>query len=289
LIADILLAALLVNMVGDVTQKRRLVYLWAFNPVSLYCIYVLGQFDIVPALFTVLSLYFVYKSKHFLAIMALVGGSLVKTYPLLLVPFVLLKLRSAKDVCLAGLLFVLTWLPLQLIFIFSPGYIESVINSGLTNKILSVISLGDGVAISPFLVFYFVVLLYCYAFRNKGHEVVWEFFAVMLGVIITATFHAQWLVWSLPFALLVGSKNNTYVVLLGIIYSLAFGAIFLINDKYMTVGLLTGINPYLAIVPSLPDILKPVGDALLKVKLVVHSGLLAFGVGAVSYFRKYDK
>ena len=64
-IADFLILKLLISLVSP-PRRYPLALLWLFNPVSLYAIYAVGQFDIIPALMTVaaLTLAFFWDWRH---------------------------------------------------------------------------------------------------------------------------------------------------------------------------------------------------------------------------------
>ncbi|KKT49982.1 MAG: hypothetical protein UW42_C0027G0001, partial [Candidatus Collierbacteria bacterium GW2011_GWB1_44_197] len=68
--------------------------LWLLNPVTFYATFSMGVFDIIPALFTVLSLYFAKKKNLCLAAVMISLGAAYKQYPIFLLPFIIF---SGKD------------------------------------------------------------------------------------------------------------------------------------------------------------------------------------------------
>jgi uncharacterized membrane protein len=84
LIFDLLLGFLLYKMVEP--RKALLAFgIWVFNPISLYATYMMGQFDIIPAFFSVLSVYFALKNRLTWATLALGTAIAFKLYPIFLI------------------------------------------------------------------------------------------------------------------------------------------------------------------------------------------------------------
>ena len=250
LLADLLILKLLLDLAPR-ERKYSVSLLWLFNPVSLYGIYMVGQFDILPALITVGSFILAKKSRFAWSLFLLGLAAAFKTYPLLLVPFVLLKIPRVETFfrSLPGLA-VGYLLPLAP-FIFSVSFQSSVFRSGLSGRIVN----------APFLLYYFVLLILSFRGR-KTASLLWEFMAVTLGVLLFTRFHAQWAIWTLPFAVLLVSVKSTLNWTAAAVVITLFGIVFLIPDQYVLIGLFTPLNPYLAYVPPisqfLPAILAPV-------------------------------
>ena len=91
LIFDLLTAYSLAKLFTNPKQKTMALILWLFNPISIYASYMMGQFDVIPVFFTVLSIYFVAKKRLSLAALALGGGIAFKLYPIfLIIPLIIL-------------------------------------------------------------------------------------------------------------------------------------------------------------------------------------------------------
>ena len=63
LIFDLLIVYILLKLFPEKNPGLLAVSLWMFNPVNLYATYMMGQFDIIPTFFTILSFYLIYKNK----------------------------------------------------------------------------------------------------------------------------------------------------------------------------------------------------------------------------------
>jgi uncharacterized membrane protein len=89
LISDLLVAFLLYKMVEELTQKGKLAetaaFLWFLNPYLIWISAGWGMFDTLPALFTVASLFLLYKKRVFSSALCLAFAVAYKLYPILFV------------------------------------------------------------------------------------------------------------------------------------------------------------------------------------------------------------
>ena len=65
---------------SKVSTRRNLLWIWFFNPVTIYVVGFMGQIDILPVMLTVFALLLA-KPKPFLAAVLLGLGGALKTYP----------------------------------------------------------------------------------------------------------------------------------------------------------------------------------------------------------------
>jgi len=278
---DLLSLSVLLTFARSHPQKKFLSAAWLFNPLTLYGIYAVGQFDLLPALLTLLAAALVVRGRLTKASLLLVIGGLLKTYPLLLLPFVLIRSKSWRESLTILLPSIALWLTVQAPFFASPGYSQSVLNSGLANRIFSAgLDLGGGIVISPFVAVYLVILAYSFFARRAKLNLIPEFFAVTILVVLLTPFHAQWLIWSLPFALILLSRSPSLWLPLTAVMASAFGLILLLPDIYVSVGLLAGLNPFLKTIPALPP--------LIKAQILLRSTLVVTGFIAIFKSLKYE-
>lgn len=237
------------HLIKNPISRTRFQYLWLFNPFSLYIIYMVGQFDIIPVLLSVISLILFKKSKYLLAGLMLGLGIALKTYPIVVVPFFLIHLPLKKSInfCLGV---AIGWLASNIGFIFSPAYQDSVLKSSLASRIFS-FKLGN----IPVFIPYYLGLLFI-ARKRSEPNIIADIFIVTAAVVVFTKFHAQWLLWSLPFGLLMAAENKILKYVILCFYSLAFIWIFLLSDQYVLIGLFTPLNPYLATIPPLVSLAK---------------------------------
>lgn len=222
LIFDLSIAYLLVQMV-ERGRKKLILVLYFLNPITLFVVYVQGQFDILPSFFVILSLYFAKKSyeQHtaelnrysFLSVIALGVGAGFKTYTYLLLPIFVVflyknTLTNAIKLFIMGLWpFILSILPFLII---SP---HSFLNSQAMNANSRIFGfffdVGNGHNIYVFFLLYFVLLIYL-RFRETipSFELLWKnSFVVLTLFYISSYWHPQWYLLIIPFTMLTVSTS----------------------------------------------------------------------------------
>ena len=119
LLFDLLVVQTGWKMIEDESSKRKFTELWAWNPILIYIVYMVGQFDLIPAYCVFLAFYFSLKpEKSHWAALSLAAGCLFKIFPIIFLPMIIcIASRSWMD---AIRLFLLGVLPVILVYgIFS--------------------------------------------------------------------------------------------------------------------------------------------------------------------------
>ena len=278
LILDIGLAFLLLKTF----KNSKIFYFWLFNPVSIYLIYILGNFDILPSFLTLLSFYFLKKNKLLFSYLSIGIAIALKMYPVIFVPFMFFYkpkniLKHLKYCWFSLLPLIITILP----FITQASFINSFLGSGLTQKILEY----KLFSIPVFPVFYLIILAN-YAFsksKQKFEIAVAQTFLIFIGLV---KFHPQWILWFFPFivSIFVNSKKFNKLFLISF-FILIFSYIFLFNDNFLFWGHLIPIDSNFINLTSPFQIIKlrthfnPV-----VIQKNIHNLLLFLGIiGSISY------
>lgn len=218
---------------------KKLLTLWLFNPLSLYLIYILANFDIVPVFFSVLALYYLKKSQSTLAFLFLGIATALKLYPLLFFPFFLFNQRTNfKKLFIDSLTYLLPLFLTIIPFIFDTSFIKEFSGSGLTQKLFE--SRLFDIPVYP--VIYFIVFIYFIYSKNKKIEN--SFLILYLAFVVLVNFHPQWLLWFLPFILFPVIKNIRWTVIFIISILLVLIYILLTNDYYLFWGHIIPIDPF---------------------------------------------
>lgn len=251
LIFDILLGFLLYKMAEP--KRALLIFaVWMFNPINLYSTYMMGQFDIIPTFFSVLSIYLAVKNKLAWAAFVLGVGIAFKLYPIFLViPLILLgknlgtRFKLAIFALLPYIVSVLPYLP-------SSSFRSLALLANQSSKSLYAsipVSGGESILLFPMLLIFFYLL-----FLNKSLDKInlWKIYLIPLLLFFIFThYHPQWLIWVTPFLILElitnGFKNWTAQFL---IFGSWFGSLFFF-DPSLTTGLFAPLIPSLR---SAPDI-----------------------------------
>ncbi len=90
IIGDLLVGLLIYRIISDLYTEawaRRAFVLWFLNPLVILTSSMMGQFDVLPALMTLIALYFAMKQRYLLVGFALGLGTLLKVYPVFFIFF----------------------------------------------------------------------------------------------------------------------------------------------------------------------------------------------------------
>lgn len=252
LIFDILIALTFLKLFSAAKMGKLAVALWMFNPINLYATYMMGQFDIIPTFFTLLSIYLISKNKLYLAALALGGGIAFKLYPIfLLVPLILMG-KSFWDKFKLGILVVLPYILAVLPYIQSSSFRSTALFANQSSKSLYAaiaISGGESILLFPLSLIFFYLLLW---YRKIDISSLWKVYTIPLLLFFIFThFHPQWLIWITPFLiidLVVNREKNLLPIL--IIFISWVGSLFFF-DPSLTVGMFTPLFPVLKDIPDI--------------------------------------
>ncbi|PIQ70512.1 hypothetical protein COS55_00200 [Candidatus Shapirobacteria bacterium CG03_land_8_20_14_0_80_40_19] len=249
---------LITKILKDEKEIKRALLFWFFNPANIYAITFMGQFDIIPTFLSVLALYLVVnKRKAILGAIALGLGGALKTYPLLLLPF--LSVISTKGIWKQFKVFILGLFPYLLFvlpFLKSVSFRQSSFVSGLSQR-LFILNLSIGFEEQILLVIFSLVLLFLIADWKKevGESLSGYFLAVPLIVLAGSHFHPQWLIWITPFLALSVGKCKKLLLPSAILLTGWLGTVVLFNDKFLTWGLFSPFDPGIFFLPPLRDLI----------------------------------
>lgn len=278
LILDIGLAFLLLKTF----KNSKIFYFWLFNPVSIYLIYILGNFDILPSFLTLLSFYFLKKNKLLLSYLSIGIAIALKMYPVIFVPFIFFYqpkniLKHLKYCWFSLLPLIITLLP----FITQTSFINSFLGSGLTQKILEYKLLN----LPIFPIFYLIILAnYTFSKSKQKFEIaVAQTFLIFIGLV---KFHPQWIMWFFPFiiSIFINFKKVNKLFLISF-FILIFCYIFLFNDNFLFWGHLIPIDSNFINLTSPFQIIKlRTHFNPFIVQKNIHNILLFLGIiGSISY------
>lgn len=265
-------------------KNKKILYFWLFNPISIYLIYILGNFDIIPTLFTILAFYFMKNNKQFWSYFTIGLAIALKMYPIMFLPFLFFYdkkniLKNIKYSIFSLIPLILSVLP----FIKQQSFYDSFIGSGLTQKILEY-----RINNLPIFPIFFLLILIIYYFSKSKYKfeiAILQIFLIFIGLV---NFHPQWIMWFFPFIIIffINSKIKNKIFF-AIIFALIFAYIILINDNYLTWGHLIPIDPNFINLTSPYQLIKlrtSIDPALIQKN--IHSLLLLFGIIGTFYYAK---
>lgn len=254
LIFELLTGWLIYKLLSNSKKQKMALALWFFNPINLYAISAIGQFDIIPTFFTVLSFFLWNKKKILFSGLSLGLAVAFKTYPLLFLPFFFLSKEKLKN----KIIFLFTLIGIYgitiLPFINSKAFQNDVLFSGLSTRIFQLkISLLDH-QVSVFIILYLLLIAVYWFLKSKIP--LYIFFAVTLALVFSITrFHPQWIVWLMPFLTLAYGENRInlkYISLFAVFYFIYF---IFFGDSFLTTGLLSPISTLYLEIPSFTKII----------------------------------
>lgn len=247
LLFDLLTAFLLFKIFEKDKRKAWLAFfLWLFNPLSFYTSFMVGQFDIIPTFFVVLSLYLVLKNKNSLAALSLGLGVSLKMFPLFFLPILALIFgKSIWQKLKLGLIGILPYLVTIAPFLNSPSFRQIVIFSSQSQKMLFAKMMVSG-AEGIYLFVFGLVLIYFYVASRGKKEFVWHYYFWVLLLFFSVThYHPQWFLWIMPFLIWGIVETNLAKLWPSLILLGCWLMITLLFEPSLSIGLFTPIYPQL--------------------------------------------
>src|SRR3989344_6830563 len=252
LLIDVLVIFVLLKLFKEQNKARLAVIIWTFNPINLYATYMMGQFDIIPTFFTLLSLYFISKDRLNLAALSLGGGIAFKLYPIFLVIPLLILGKTVWDksklIILALLPYIISILP----YIGSGTFRTTALFAAQSSKSLYAsipISGGESILLFPGALIIFYLFLWKRKFDMSS---VWKIYLIPLLLFFIFThFHPQWIIWITPFIIIDLVSNGFKNILpFRVIFLSWFMSLFFF-DSSLTIGM---FNPLFPILKNASDI-----------------------------------
>ena len=261
---------------------------WLFNPITIYSIILMGQNDILAIFPFILGILF-YFNLPIVAFLLFGVASSIKTFPLIWSIFLGLLYPTKnifKKIFLALIpliVYSLTLVP----YINSEYFRKSVIFSGLTERMFqSYIDIGfmEKILVIPMILVLLLTMVYGKKFILKNISLV--LMSVNLVILGFSHFHPQWMVWVIPFwAVYFSISNNKERSIQLILFLLLFLSLVVIlllfDDKFLSWGIFSPINPYLLNLPTIREvlILKNIDYGLLN--NLAHSAIAGLSIWSV--------
>lgn len=277
---DIPLAFILSGFFKTQRKKKIAFILWMFNPITIYATFMIGQFDLLPAFFTVLAVYFMQKGRKNWAMISLGIGGAYKLYPLFFViPAAFIMgdkfLEKIKLILLGFAPYVLFALP----FISSSAFRQMTLFNPKNQKMLYMIFMLTGAeGIYPFAVGLFVIFFISY-FDKAVKDIIYYFMAILLLFYSVTSYHPQWFLWIAPFLVYELVRNNFKHWILVVTLFVCWLAITFLFEPSLSYGLFNPIFPQLVNAPNLSDIIAKHTDVF-QIKNLLRS---AFAGASIYY------
>ena len=271
------------KLFSDPRSKLIASILWLLNPVVIYSTYLIGQFDIIPVFFCILSLYFAQKERGYLSVLMMGIGGAYKMYPLFFIPLIVILLgKDTRQKIILGIVGFLPYFLTILPFLGTPAFRSVVLLSNQSQKMFfAKIPVSGAEYLSLFIVGYIMLLSFSCFYRRD----LWVWFgAVMLLFFSVTHYHPQWFIWLIPMLIITLVKyiKLTWVAVL------LFGCWLLITlmfEPSLSIGLFTPLShmPYVGI--GLKEIISQYSDPYLIIS-IVRSIFAGISIGFMAYIFK---
>lgn len=282
IIFDLLTAFFLSKLFTNKRQSMLVFAFWIFNPINLYTTYMMGQFDVIPTFFTVLSIYFVSKNKLSWAALSLGGGIAFKIYPVFLLILLIFLGKNYPGKLKLLILGLVPYFVSILPYLPSHSFRSTALFAAQSSKSLYAsiaISGGESILLFPAALIFFYLLLLGKKIINLPF---WKICLMPLLLFFIFThYHPQWLIWVIPFLILdlVTEKSKNILTIILILVSWA-GSLFFF-DPSLTLGMFSPLFPALRTTPSVWMLLHlnpdyNISRSLLQTVLVASSFYLIY-------------
>lgn len=289
LAVDLLIPFLLIKFFDSNIQKRKAFILWLFNPISFVIIYVFSNVDIFPVALSLFSLW-LFQNKKYLLSLFILGISIgFKAYPILFLPFLLLFIKNKKQLVLVVSLLIATVGLIILPFISSAFMHSAVLSSLTTRLVFPGLGIGFGeslmIGIISLSVLFFIAI---FKKNEKRNLVLYYLTSLLILLFSTVHYHIQWLLWIMPFIIIISILHSNLSKLLWLWTSLAILVPFLYDDKSMSISLISVISSLYNLLPTPFLVIEHKYDPYL-LQGVIHSFMFAIAMVFVWKKLQYDE
>lgn len=289
LVLDISIAFLLLKFFDNPIQKKRIFKIWLFNPFSLIIIYIYSGIDIIPVFFTILSMLLL-KSRKILFSSVMMGvAAAFKGYTLLFLPIFFLLQKKIQLRLITTIAFLTPFLLTILPFITSESFKEQALISGFTNRLVtSGFDIGFGESLMITVIALMIVFYYAYSHNKLFVNQRTNILIVMLSLFATIHYHLQWLLWILPFMVLLAVYYEKLTKLIFCWLTFAFVIPLLYDDRSMTISIFSPISLLYNSLPTPFLILQKVYNPYLT-QSIIHSILFVLSLILIWNLIKLEK
>ena len=172
-----------------------------------------------------------------------------KLYPLLFLPFLFLKGKDLKEKMITGVI-PLSLLAITIFPFYSQSFVNAALVSGLTTRIfVPGLPLGFGETIIMSLVL--IAALFFYAWLSDKKINLFNYWLILLMIIFSFShFHISWLLWLIPFLIILVTKKQKLIWPVVLWVSLAVAIPLFYQDRSMTISLFRTYSTYFDLLPT---------------------------------------
>ena len=245
ILADLAIVLLLPKLFEDKKKKILAQILWLFNPIAIYVSSMMGQVDVIIALFLLLALINLKNKRNYKAVVWVALSALIKPAGLILIPIVAInefhKKNNWGDLIKTAFLGCLVYGLGVATYIWSPAYrYFSLFAEQIGKSTFAGIAVASGTVIPWFFITFIFGL---FLFWKKKINIETIFGLSLITSLVFTHFHPQWLVWIMPWMIYESIKKEEIVLYLGMIAAW-LGIVFSFDstlhiDMFLARGMIT--------------------------------------------------
>lgn len=207
----------------------------------------MGVFDIIPVLFTVLSLIFIKNKKYCLSAIMLGIGAAYKMYPLYLLPILSFATsKNFKDFIKINFTGIIPLILTNIPFITSSAYRYMVFSPKSQKMLFMEWMMTNAEGIYPFILLTTLLIIFASQKKDLFVKIPAQFYLIFFLILFSVThYHPQWFIWVMPFILidLVAQNFKNFWIYLSL-FAIYLFIVFTFENS-LSVGLFAIINPQL--------------------------------------------
>jgi hypothetical protein len=259
---DIASIILLMKIIPD---EEKILSVWAYNPILIFIVYILGTVEIIGLMFLVLAFYYLHKNNYLLGFFSVCLSVWSKLSFGLILPFIIIYLSKNKKI-----MPVLLLIPFGIILLLS-GILRNFFNITLVSwpyNYMFLTKIGEQREIYIFIAVYFFILMTYIFSKRRDYISLWKFCYIgVLSFFATSFFHLQWFLITIPFSLffLLENQKNYY---LHLIETISFFSLLLFFGNHLTLNLFAPINASILNFKDIKDIINAFFPSSILVNIV---------------------
>lgn len=200
---------------GEPEKKVQVFKFWIFSPLVIFVSYIFARHDVIAIFVTMLSLLLAKKDRKYWSILFLSFGIALRFFPVMILPILIIYLaKTKKDYIILLLTGVSGLVTIELIanLVLGRSLIFSLLNTEHFNFLLSPqldLVLGSHSSIFIFIAVYTIIVLSFLHIKKKSFDLLISYGAITYLVYIgTCYFHPQYMLWTIPFLVILFVKRR---------------------------------------------------------------------------------
>jgi len=198
---------------GEPEKRLQVFKFWIFNPVVIFVLYIFARHDIIGVFATLAALLLAKKQKKYWAIVVLALAIALRFFPVMILPlFIFYLARTKKDYIILSVIGVSGLIALEIFsyFYYGRSLIFTLLNAQHFSYILSSkleLIIHDRIFI--FVAAYIFIILSYFHTGNKNFDLLLNYGAIVyLAYIGLCYFHPQYVLWAVPFLVIIFVRNR---------------------------------------------------------------------------------